>query len=162
MGGDDWIKFIADFNLGHGELVVFNASQRMVKAYVCYGNSLSTGNNEEPHEVLVVDEDQGGVGVVREEEVLNDEHMEAGHPDIAYNRNVMLSEAEASRLDVVLTIKNGFIGLPFVHRLAENNVKSKLMEKFEVGEAIGCRFIYNDAGGMNMIVVVDLLNTPVE
>ncbi|KAE8790541.1 hypothetical protein D1007_35107 [Hordeum vulgare] len=50
MGGNDWVKFVTDFNLGAGSYVVFDTSKRTTEAYVVhlgFGDFANDGESDE-------------------------------------------------------------------------------------------------------------------
>lgn len=66
IGGNDLRKFIKDFKLGHGELVVFMMTGRIAKAFVLYlGGFFVVGGVAEAAEGAagIVDEEHGDQGV---------------------------------------------------------------------------------------------------
>uniref|UniRef100_A0A8R7PKR9 B3 domain-containing protein n=1 Tax=Triticum urartu TaxID=4572 RepID=A0A8R7PKR9_TRIUA len=135
MGGDDWVKFVSDYHLGGGELVVFDTSRRMAKAYVCYVGCMRVANDGGPAEHTIVDEDAGdqgaaagGINIGSDDEALNDVHEEVAAPLVVFTKGIVLSYDEVSKLDLVLTNNDGYIGCPFVHRLTTTNVVSKQMK----------------------------------
>ncbi|KAI5019214.1 hypothetical protein ZWY2020_044102 [Hordeum vulgare] len=125
MGGNDWVKFVADFNLGAGALVAFDTSKRTTEA----------------HEDIVANEDEvgedAGVEVFDIESDENDDHEEADARELVYRHGCVLSDAERSLLDVVLTNNDGYIGSSFIHRLTTTNIKKKTMKiPRKVGEQL--------------------------
>ncbi|KAE8778247.1 hypothetical protein D1007_48891 [Hordeum vulgare] len=81
MGGNDRMKFVTNFNLGTGALVVFDTSKRTAEAYVAHLGFAHLLNDGDPDEDIVADEDEvgegGGVEVFDIESDENDEHEEA-------------------------------------------------------------------------------------
>ena len=115
-------------------MVVFDTSKRMAKAYVCYLGCARVANNGGPVEDIFVDEDGGdqgadaeGLNIEPDEEVFDDEHEEAPTPLVVYTQGCTLTDDEVSKLGLVLTIKDGYIGSPFVHRLTATNITNKQM-----------------------------------
>ncbi|KAE8811680.1 hypothetical protein D1007_11470 [Hordeum vulgare] len=104
MGGNDWVKFVTDFNLGAGSYVVFDTSKRTAEAYVVhlgFGDFANDGESDE-------DVEGEGAGV----EVFNiesdeDDHEEGDAQEVVYTQGCVLSGVEESLLDVVLANNDG-------------------------------------------------------
>ncbi|KAI4982870.1 hypothetical protein ZWY2020_023362 [Hordeum vulgare] len=104
IGGNDWVKFVTDFNLGAGSYVVFDTSKRMAEAYVVhlgFGDFANDGESDE-------DVEGEGAGV----EVFNiesdeDDHEEGDAQEVVYTQGCVLSGVEESLLDVVLANNDG-------------------------------------------------------
>uniref|UniRef100_A0A8I6YGS1 TF-B3 domain-containing protein n=1 Tax=Hordeum vulgare subsp. vulgare TaxID=112509 RepID=A0A8I6YGS1_HORVV len=132
MGGNDWVKFVADFNLGAGALVVFDTSKQTGEAYVAYLGFAHLANDGDPDEDIVADEDEVGEGAAVEvlniESDENDDHEEADARELVYTHGSVLSDAEGALLDVVLTNNDGYIGSSFIHRLTTTNIRKKTMK----------------------------------
>ncbi|KAI4993837.1 hypothetical protein ZWY2020_008150 [Hordeum vulgare] len=135
IGGDDWAKFKRDFNLGEGQVVVFDMCGRMAQAYVNYvGSGLAADHGAPEHYMgggdVVEEGEAGAFGVVGEEDKSGSPHghgLEAA-PNIIYTRGVVLNDGEEQMLGLVLTIQDGYIGPHFVHRLTPTNITSKLIK----------------------------------
>uniref|UniRef100_A0A8R7TCS0 Uncharacterized protein n=1 Tax=Triticum urartu TaxID=4572 RepID=A0A8R7TCS0_TRIUA len=70
IGGDDLWKFMKDFNLGLGQLVVFVMTGRIAKAYVCsFGSGFVDGGGSE-----VVQQEEEKIGTDEEGRVDEDEN----------------------------------------------------------------------------------------
>ncbi|KAI4971784.1 hypothetical protein ZWY2020_002698 [Hordeum vulgare] len=132
MGGNDWVKFVADFNLGAGALVVFDTSKQTGEAYVAYLGFAHLANDGDPDEDIVADEDEVGEGAAVEvlniESDENNDHEEADARELVYTHGSVLSDAEGALLDVVLTNNDGYIGSSFIHRLTTTNIRKKTMK----------------------------------
>ncbi|KAE8795196.1 cbl-interacting protein kinase 13 [Hordeum vulgare] len=115
MGGNDWVKFVADFNLGAGALVAFDTSKRTTETYVAHLGFAHLANDGDPDEDIVADEDEvgegAGVEVFNIESDENDDHEEADARELVYTHGCVLTDAEGSLLDVVLTNNDGFLRL---------------------------------------------------
>uniref|UniRef100_A0A8I6ZFT5 TF-B3 domain-containing protein n=1 Tax=Hordeum vulgare subsp. vulgare TaxID=112509 RepID=A0A8I6ZFT5_HORVV len=135
MGSNDWVKFVADFNLGVSALVVFDTSKRTAEAYVAHLGFAHLANDGDPGEDIVANEDEVGEGagvevfnIESDEEVLNDDHEKADARELVYTHGCVLSDAEGSLLDVVLTNNDGYIGSSLIHRLTTTNISKKTMK----------------------------------
>ncbi|KAE8790886.1 hypothetical protein D1007_34700 [Hordeum vulgare] len=107
MGGNDWVKFVTDFNLGAGSYVVFDTSKRTAEAYVVHLGFGDFANDGES------DEDVEGEGA--RVEVFNiesdeDDHEEGDAQEVVYTQGCVLSGVEESLLDVVLANNDGTPG----------------------------------------------------
>ncbi|KAE8794569.1 hypothetical protein D1007_30607 [Hordeum vulgare] len=131
MGDNDCVKFVTDFNLGAGALVVFDTSKRMAEAYVAHLGFAYLANDGDPDEDIVEDEDKVGEGAGVEvfdiESDENDDHEEADARELVYTHGCVLSDAGRSLLDVVLTNNDGYIGSSFIHRFTTTNIRKKTM-----------------------------------
>lgn len=125
MGGNDWVKFVTDFNLGAGSYVVFDTSKRTAEAYVVhlgFGDFANDGESDE-------DVEGEGAGV----EVFNiesdeDDHEEGDAQEVVYTQGCVLSGVEESLLDVVLANNDGYIGSFFIHRSTTTNITKKIVK----------------------------------
>ncbi|KAI4976935.1 hypothetical protein ZWY2020_050542 [Hordeum vulgare] len=125
MGGNDWVMFVTDFNLGAGSYVVFDTSKRTAEAYVVhlgFGDFANDGESDE-------DVEGEGAGV----EVFNiesdeDDHEEGDAQEVVYTQGCVLSGVEESLLDVVLANNDGYIGSFFIHRLTTTNITKKIVK----------------------------------
>lgn len=66
--------------------------------------------------------------LLERKEVINAGHGVEDAPNIIYTRGVVLNDGEGQMLGLVITIKDGYIGPHFVHRLTPTNITSKLMK----------------------------------
>uniref|UniRef100_A0A453SMZ6 TF-B3 domain-containing protein n=1 Tax=Aegilops tauschii subsp. strangulata TaxID=200361 RepID=A0A453SMZ6_AEGTS len=106
IGGDDWAKFKHDFDVGQGNVVVFDMTGRTAKAYVAGVEAEEQGGAAE--EVVAVDE---------EEEVVNDDHGLEDALAFVNTRGFVFEDGEYAMMELILTIQHLYIGPPFVHRL---------------------------------------------
>ncbi|KAE8813099.1 hypothetical protein D1007_09870 [Hordeum vulgare] len=131
-GGNDWVKFVADFNIGAGALVVFDTSKRTAKAYVAHLDFTHLANDGDPEEDIVADKDEvgegAGVEVFNIESYENDDHEEADARELVYTHGCVLSDAEGSLLDVVLTNNDWYIGSSFIHHFTTTNIRKTTMK----------------------------------
>ncbi|KAM3402165.1 hypothetical protein ACQJBY_006236 [Aegilops geniculata] len=116
IGGDDWAKFKRDFDVGQGNVVVFDMTGRTTKAYVAGVKAEEEGGVAE--EVIAVD---------KEEEVVNDDHGLEGGLAFVNTRGFVFDDGEFTMMELILTIQHLYIGPPFVHRLTPTNITGKLM-----------------------------------
>ncbi|KAI4974367.1 hypothetical protein ZWY2020_047647 [Hordeum vulgare] len=131
-GGNDWVKFVADFNLGAGALVVFDTSKRTAEAYVAHLDFAHLANDGDPEEDIVADEDEvgegAGVDVFNIESYENYDHEEADARELVYTHGCVLSDTEGSLLDVVLTNNDRYIGSSFIHHFTTTNIRKTTMK----------------------------------
>ncbi|KAM3190907.1 hypothetical protein ACQJBY_068712 [Aegilops geniculata] len=90
---------------------------RTTKAYVAGVEAEEEGGAAE--EVFAVDE---------EEEVVNDDHGLEGAPAFVNTRGFVFDDGEFTMMELILTIQDGYIGPPFVHRLTSTDITGKLMK----------------------------------
>ncbi|KAE8771914.1 putative CBL-interacting protein kinase 13 [Hordeum vulgare] len=97
--------------IGVDALVVFDTSKRTAEAYVAHLGFAHLANDGDPDEDIVADEDEvgegAGVEVFNIESDENDDHEEANAQELVYTHGCVLSDAERSLLDVVLTNNDG-------------------------------------------------------
>uniref|UniRef100_M8BVM5 TF-B3 domain-containing protein n=1 Tax=Aegilops tauschii TaxID=37682 RepID=M8BVM5_AEGTA len=117
IGGDDWAKFKHDFDVGQGNVVVFDMTGRTAKAYVAGVEAEEQGGAAE--EVVAVDE---------EEEVVNDDHGLEDALAFVNTRGFVFEDGEYAMMELILTIQHLYIGPPFVHRLTPTIIAGKLMK----------------------------------
>ncbi|KAE8788981.1 hypothetical protein D1007_36841 [Hordeum vulgare] len=104
MGGNDWVKFVTDFNLGAGSYVVFDTSKRTAEAYVVHLGFGDFANDGES------DEDVEGEGAGVEVFIIEsdeDDHEEGDAQEVVYTQGCVLSGVKESLLDVVLANNDG-------------------------------------------------------
>ncbi|KAI4967904.1 hypothetical protein ZWY2020_005518 [Hordeum vulgare] len=132
MGGNDLVKFVADFNIGASALVVFDTSKQTTEAYVAHLGFAHLANDVDPDEDIFADEDEVGEGAGVEvfdiDSDENDEHEEADDRELVDTHGCVLSDVERSLLDVVLTNNDRYIESYFIHRLTTTNIRKKIMK----------------------------------
>lgn len=128
IGGDDLSKFMKDFNLGLGQLVVFVMTGCIAKAFVCsFGAGFIDGGGAG---VAQQEEEQGGAdeeGHV-DEEGIDVEIMGEAPIGIIYSMGVSLDLEEEGRLAMMIDIEQGNIASRFVHRFTSTNIMKKSMK----------------------------------
>ncbi|XP_044367076.1 uncharacterized protein [Triticum aestivum] len=117
IGGDDWTKFKRDFNMGQGNVILFEMTGRTTKVYVARVEAEEEGGADE--EVVAVDE---------EEDVVNDDHGLEDALAFVNTRGFVFEDGEYAMMDLILTIQHLFIGPPFVHHRTPANIAGKLMK----------------------------------
>lgn len=121
MYGRGWRKFYADNKLGKGQLVLFYLDEPSPRAVVCV---IQFGNGSEDEHSMEEDD-----AVEDSDEA--DEDGEASSDDdegIVRTRGLQLNEIEEFEVQGLLPLSDGFIGLPFVHRLTRTDVQLGMMQ----------------------------------
>lgn len=154
IGGDDWRKFIRDFNLGHGERVVFHMTGWIPKAYMLCLNvgSFSVEAGAEPVDGSEDEKstDEGDCMEALDEDDKDGDASSDDDEDIVRTRGLQLNEAEDLELQGLLPLSEGFIGLPFVHRLTRTDVHLGMMK---IPKKVAASVPFEEQGAVGVYVV---------
>ena len=99
--GENWCRFVEDFDLREGDLVSFDSTEDIPMVYCC--NLPRTCDQNEEHNPL---------------------------ESAVITKGINLMKQEECNLHDLLAMKKGYIGVFFVHRFTKSNIAGKTMVCF--------------------------------